>query len=144
MHLGDLGEVLTLLDTGADVSVVPLSLVKKKNLISRIDQRNLTQICCFAGKPYQTLGTLKVKLKEGDVKCKVHLHVVDMHTETILGIAAIRKLGATWNFESDIVTIGGVPKPVICRVSKEKLHPSPSWMGQMTCSADCVSHNVGV
>lgn len=144
LRLGDLGEVVTLLDTGADVSVVSLSLVKKKKLVSQIDRSFHTGICCFAGKPYSTVGTLKVKLREGDAKCKVHMHVVDMHCEAILGIAAIRKLKAVWNFENNIVKIGGVMKPVVCKSSKDGLHFRPSKMEQIARSADFACCSAGI
>jgi len=104
-----------LLDTGAQVSVLPYKLIEKSGLSSWIDKSKQTSLCGFNGSKQRTEGVIRLGIKHGGRKCIVPFHVVNKDVEPILGFNAMSKLGVKWNLEENRVTVGGQPLPLISR-----------------------------
>ena len=93
-------------DSGAEVSVIPIELVRKHGLRvyptgKRVEMANGTDANCQ--------GLVELLVKVGQNMCRLNFLVVGGVKIGILGLDAIGKLGVVLNTKNKVVTLTGTP-----------------------------------
>ena len=107
LEVQHLGNVSFLLDSGAGTNILPLSLLKKRELTHLIDSSRCANLSGFGGDTRSAAGFVKLVLKKGTRKVRLVFHVVPFECIPILGLPALRGLDTRWEMKSDILFIGG-------------------------------------
>jgi hypothetical protein len=93
---------LILVDSGSDISIVPLRMVMKKTITPCT-----TRIFAANGSPLNILGTSELSFTINNLHFRTVFFVSQEVDEVILGISWLRQESVTWNFTSDILLIRG-------------------------------------
>jgi hypothetical protein len=91
---------LILVDSGSDISIVPLRMVMMKTITPCT-----TRIFAANGSPLNILGTSELSFTINNLHFRTVFFVSQEVDEVILGISWLRQESVTWNFASDILLI---------------------------------------
>jgi hypothetical protein len=93
---------LILVDSGSDISIVPLRMVMKKTITPCT-----TRIFAANGSPLNILGTSELSFTINNLHFRTVFFVSQEVDEVISGISWLRQESVTWNFANDILLIRG-------------------------------------